>query len=273
MIHSPKSWETWEKVKPTITSYRPKQLEPNSNYCCIQYINCNHTSPVCCYPWLEPIYNCCIEKCYKQEVIDVVENEDEVLNRFLKKRSPKCPEYMRGVWWLKDNAVQERLVSLEDADWQTNRYAVKDMRYGWSRDYSCMGGVLLCCVDLVRLNSYIEVSPHDDWVVLSFVGQKLWMKPMNNEVNYSDKWWVEDERGTVGIEKDDMFRVTYSDSLKPTEESTYEYVLKRVAYLDESNTLVKTPHWETFKQRCKEKSERPFYEENSKQIIRFHMDR
>lgn len=56
----------------------------------------------------------------------------------------QCPEFLRGVWWMKDNVANENLVSLESARWEFNgTVGWKNGFVNWTTGSSLAGSVLL----------------------------------------------------------------------------------------------------------------------------------
>jgi hypothetical protein len=128
------------------------------------------------------------------------------------------------------------------------------MRMNWSHDPTLIGCFIACCVD--RLNLKMEIERQGEWIVIKYLNRVQWIKQI-----------VEDSND---IEKGDLLRLTYPKPLEPQNPS-YQYVLKRVAYLNEKKELVLTKNWDEYKKRMMlTEGEHPFYIENKRQWVKIY---
>jgi hypothetical protein len=262
MLLTKEEWLQWEKNKPTIIDYQPVQIQ-NTDSC--YGLDCGHRSPYCgyCLPVCFLPSMCC---CGKQK-INIIEEGDTLLKSMLSKESDKCPNDLRGVWWFGDNVSHERLVTLSDADWVTDRYAVKDMTQNWTNNWTSIGCFLTSCVGLLSLKMKIEISQDNEWIAIDYNLRRDWMKRVDKELLYPKDWFDMDNRGKVGVSKGDILRISYDNYLYP-KTTTYQYVLKRVAYLDDRGNVVKTAQWNEYMKRvCANTSRYPYYLENRNQVV------
>lgn len=267
MLLNPNEWKQWSENHSNPERYQPMQLTPGyySRYCC--NFDCGHRMPCL-------LSNCCISSlscCIGKQLIDL-ENEEQSdihLKNMLLNKSDKCPEYLEGVWWMRDNTAHERFVTLQDADWQTKKYAIKKMSENWTNNPTPIGFFIACCVNSLGLNMDIEVSPNDDWIAIKYVGRRNWMYRIGQDMTISD------EATDIVNPEDtplagDLLRINYPNHLV-RENPTYQYVLKKVAYLDENGVLVKTDNWNEYQKRIDtnlKHHQRPFYGENRYQLMK-----
>ena len=260
MLLTKEEWQQWENNKPKIIDYQPVQIT-NSCY----GLDCGHRSPycVCCLPLcFLPTYWCC-----NKQKINVIEEGDRLLQLLLSKESKKCPNDLKGVWWFGDNISHERLTTLSDANWITDHYGVKEMSQHWTNDWTCIGCCLTCCVGGLGLKMKIEISQDNEWIAIDYYLDRQWMKRVKQDIFYPMDWWDIENRGKVGATQGDILRLSYDNHLNP-KTTKYQYVLKRVAYLDECGNVVKTAQWnEYIKRVCAKTGSYPFYVENGVQVV------
>lgn len=265
MLLTEQEWKIWSDNSDKVTKeYAPPQLQPDClpSGCltcdCVVHKSC--WAPLCF--------------CHNSKTIDVTEVSDDFLTKMLETESEKCPEHLRGVWWMADNIVHERFLTFADADWQNENYAIKSMKTNWSHNSTCQGSVLSCLLGCLPLNMEMEVSDDKKWVVIKYAGEIGWMGLVEEEIKYGNDWWKEEFRNKVGVEKDDLYRVTYEDYLNPKSRLKYQYAMKRVAYKSKNGDLLKTASWDEYLRRCRLRREgNSFIPENPKQIVRYTISR
>ena len=267
MILPRELWKKWmtEGVDNITKTYSPPQLQPGyfPNICNrIDFIT--HNSKCCNYCPLTS----------QARLFDLTRDGDIFLNKLLENESEKCPEYLRGVWWMQDNVVNERFVTFGDADWKTDKYAIKHMKYNWTNDNTCQGKVHSCILATFPLNLEIEISNDNKWIAIRSISTKGWMGRIDEDVKYSNEWWEPQLRNTIGVSKEDLYRLTYAEFTNSKSRLKYQYGMKRVAYLDKNGTLVKTEAWNEYLRRCNLTNDKNIFKpENREQIVRFKMDR
>lgn len=167
--------------------------------------------------------------------------------------SHDLPESLRGVWWMKDNPGSETLVCFNKTTWVSDKLGFQDNRYNWCHDGSNMtgsGAAMLQACTAARFGSSktrIEVGPSGKWIN---IGGASWIYAIQRD----DKFWRPDG-SQLHTDPGDMLRVSYLETdidpsrlgclgrvRKPT--LTFQYLLKRVAYLDDGMRLVKTPAYD-----------------------------
>lgn len=266
MILTREQWRHWLDSDTYVSQiYRPPQLLPDYCPSICDRIDCiTHNSKCCNYCPLT----------FNAKLFDLTRDGDIFLNKLLENESEKCPKYLRGVWWMQDNVVNERFLTFGDADWKTDKYAIKQMRYNWSHDNTCQGKTLSCLLNTLSLTLKIEISDDNKWIAIQSISTKGWIGRIDEDIKYLNDWWEPDLRGTSGVKTDDLYRITYDEPLNRNSRLKYQYAMKLVAYKDTNGKLVKTENWNEYLRRCELKGDKNIFKpENPEQVVRFKMDR
>ena len=254
MILSDKKWKIWNNQKNKITQYDPPQLKPN-------YINDIFIDNNCVQHNSTNKFRCCYDK-----VIDVKCDADIFLNKLLENENKNCPDFLKGVWWMKDNIINERFITFSDANWNNN-YAIKYMKNNWTQDNTCQGSILSCLLGCIPLKMELEYL--DNWISIKYASTTAWMYIIDEDIKYTNDWWEPELRNTIVGQKGDLMRITYENNLDINSKIKYQYILKKVAYKNNSGNLIKTKNWGEYLSRCDlKKHKNVFKPENSQQIIR-----
>ena len=278
VVLSKQQWEKWNNsIKHFKPIYNPPQFKQkpsclfiNNFYNCISHnsnnLFCqdcisNDTSSLCLLLSQVNKYN-------------LIKDPDIFLNKMLNNRSQLCPDFLKGVWWMKDNIVNERFITFDDADWKNNRYAIKNMKYNWTNDNTCQGNILSCLLGIIPLTLIIEISDDNKWIAIKYAGQYGWIKIVQEPIKYANDWIDKALENKIVAKKGDLCRYTFSDNLNANSDIKYQYVMKRVAYRDSSGKIIKTPEWYNYIKRCNIKCDKEiFKKENPIQITRLSMNR
>jgi len=155
----------------------------------------------------------------------------------------QCPEFLRGVWWMKDNVANENLVSLESARWEFN--GTVGWKYGfvnWTTGSSWGGSLLLYLKKYAAMVLQIDTLKkkwvsfsHDDYIYILGPEDRLF-DPEGKEVPF--------------IPGEDLLRITWAEG-DPKKGVFYQYIMRRVAYKDKDGKLVKTPRYDELLERVK----------------------
>eukprot|EP00929_Paragymnodinium_shiwhaense_P023325 TRINITY_DN1462_c0_g2_i1.p1 TRINITY_DN1462_c0_g2~~TRINITY_DN1462_c0_g2_i1.p1 ORF type:complete len:353 (-),score=43.20 TRINITY_DN1462_c0_g2_i1:487-1506(-) len=233
-------WEVFEskaKAHPP-TLYSTPQKPDNCCISCLLWAQ-RQTCGTCCR-------SCCMRcgrSCLPLQRFKVTD-PDEVFNQMLSVTHPRCPESLKGIWWLEDNVGSEGLVTFQDADWQTESIALKLNTYNWTYDSNGLGGIWL------TINAWLfggrhqfEFSPSGDWINIHIrFGNShfIYVLKEGDVLKRPDGSLVDFTPG------EDLLRVSYS-SFDPETAVMYQYLVRRVAYLDSDGRLVKTKAYERLK--------------------------
>jgi hypothetical protein len=246
------AWAKWEaEAKPPAT-YAPPQMEPGYLVCsCINWWNQRSPlfapNPPCCPVGCSNCaYTCCVGD---HEYASILEPDAWMAKMLSTGTSPNCPERMKGIWWMHDNiAAHEHLLTFHDAEWATEKLALKTLAHNWSRGPTCFGAVLFTFVKLNGNTLRIEISPGDKWITIGgSSGDPTWIY-----MHQEGEEFPMPDGSILKPEKDDMMRISTVDDAIPNSKTTYQYRLRRIAYLDDAGNLVKTPAYEEIRKAASE---------------------
>jgi len=228
------NWEKWEADAKPPDKYDPPQFAtgylPKSSCTCWNWWQQRSRVWCCCA--------CCVYKCCVKNVEYLpFEQPDEWMVKMLSTGvSPKCPKRLQGIFWLQDNiAAHEHLVTFHDADWATERLGLKDISYNWTRGPTAFGAFLACFVQSKGYKMRLEVSPNEKWLSFCGSGEPQWMYMPSPGEQYTTP-----DGKTIVPDPEELMRVSFKDSSDYTSEVTYQYRVRKIAYLSEDGTLVKT---------------------------------
>mmetsp|Transcript_11401 Transcript_11401/g.12774 ORF Transcript_11401/g.12774 Transcript_11401/m.12774 type:complete len:295 (-) Transcript_11401:191-1075(-) len=160
--------------------------------------------------------------------------------KMLQNQNPTCPELLKGIWWLQDNVAAEGLLTFQDGQWFTPQVMVKSAKYNWTVDAYNWWGLILSANFWIRGGIHqFEVSPNSNWI--------------NIKVQTSGSDWIyviqpgdvfRRPDGTVlqVIPGEDLMRISY-ETMDTNSPITYQYLVRRVAFLDAGGNLVKTQRY------------------------------
>jgi len=166
---------------------------------------------------------------------------------------PNCPDEWKGIYWLCDNtAPHEFLVTLQDAEWEDRDSegcikARKKYWHAWTTGTTAFGTGALVGAKLFKTNLDFRISPNGKWTQLGGTDSTGWIYRPGPE----DTFKLPDG-GTLNLEADELMRLNFN-KLVPVltdENITYQYRVRRVAYLD-GGSLVKTKAWDEFLELAK----------------------
>jgi len=223
------------------TVYNPPQLElDGTSFWPCGFCNIfTQFSDVCA----RPVFPCCCVRCvgclcasYTGDAVNIAD-ADAWLTRMLNSgANPNCPEHLRGVWWMSDNQGNaETVVTLQHADWEPDGMrAILRIDLNWARTATCCGQFNNVSVGMRKPVFHVETSPDGEWMKLEHY--LIYVPAARRGFTWPDGSNVEMEPG-------DMMRVDFKVREDPTSGVGYQYIVRRVAYLDEQGALVKTPNW------------------------------
>eukprot|EP00929_Paragymnodinium_shiwhaense_P014410 TRINITY_DN122319_c0_g1_i1.p1 TRINITY_DN122319_c0_g1~~TRINITY_DN122319_c0_g1_i1.p1 ORF type:complete len:361 (+),score=51.88 TRINITY_DN122319_c0_g1_i1:39-1085(+) len=241
-VYAPVSSADWEdferKVTPPVP-YAPPQL---NNCCCLSVAYCMMRFP-CCGCVQTCTQRCCCSTWKLQKL--AISDPDELFMQMLSVKNPACPEYLKGIWWMEDDVAPEGLLTFQDAEWFADGPFVKDGWHGWSYASNSIGGLGLIGLNwLSNPRTQFEPAPGGRWIGIRFSDRK----PFNFIYVLNDGDVLRRPDGSLVdfTPGEDLLRQTFS-SFDPQTPVLYQYLVRRVAYLDADGSLVKTKHYEKLK--------------------------
>jgi len=142
---------------------------------------------------------------------------------------------------MQDNVAAEGVIALADGEWYTKDFMVKSSKYNWTVDANNVWGNILTVNFWVRGGVHqFEVSPNGKWIHIAVVsgrGNFIYVLQPGDVLKRPDGTDVDFTPG------EDMLRVSYSE-FTPGAPVTYQYLVRRIAYLDQGGKLVKTRRFE-----------------------------
>lgn len=242
-------WAKWEGEAASPEMYDPPQMKtgyiPNRLCICCNWwhqrspLCASPTFPCCCATFM---YRCCVRDV---EYLSLVDPDDWMVRMLSTGTSPKCPDRFMGIFWLQDNiAAHEHLVTFHDADWATEKLALKNLSHNWTRGPTAFGAGLFCFVQTNGNRLRIELSPSGSWMILGgSSGNPTWIYIPSPEQAFKRH-----DGGQLVPDVDELQRVSFKDDANPNSGVSYQYRLRRIAYLDDAGSLVKTNPYEELKQ-------------------------
>lgn len=232
----------WSSLVPPLV-YDPPQLKKKWQPCCLGDINwMTRDSPVlhsfpCCLG--QCIGACVLKPCCNKE-LKKISRPDEWFFKLMEAAKPGCPDFLKGIWWMKDNNVPEELMTFEDATFSPgpeigettiNMIMYKNWSYGSSNAF---GSILALMEAAQRLKATWIV--HGQWIYLGETSF-IYRLEEGDDLRRPD--------GTIPVYTPgvDMLRITYSGKTlqdMDTSKPFFQYLVRRVAYMDEAGRLQKT---------------------------------
>mmetsp|Transcript_42008 Transcript_42008/g.110883 ORF Transcript_42008/g.110883 Transcript_42008/m.110883 type:complete len:357 (-) Transcript_42008:131-1201(-) len=255
----PAKFPGWDVIESSFTPpqiYDPPQLRPGYIKCsCINYLA--HRSPLGARPGCPC---CCVPCAYCWQpggyYVDLLEPDEWFTKMLSTGTSPNFPsELLKGIYWMDGNLSGEVLTTFHDANWTTPSVGLKLWWFNWVTDYNLIGCFMktLSASTCFSLTNRIEVSPNKKWVMLSFGTAPRKADGANTCWMYvpqkGDKFKRLD--GTeLQWELGDLMRINHESPYSADAEVNYQYMARRVAYLDEDGKLVKTQAYEELRRQA-----------------------
>merc|ERR1719222_343461 len=135
-------WSTFEDGKPPPgdlpLTYEPPQWKHQGKFTPYRLFEsrlnlCGKRSPLfasfpCCFA--DCIAKCCIPN---SEYVSTADPDAWMTKMLSTGTSPKCPEMMKGIFWLCDNDMaHEVLMCFHDCDWATDKVALKTYHHNYA---------------------------------------------------------------------------------------------------------------------------------------------
>eukprot|EP00401_Gymnodinium_catenatum_P017597 CAMPEP_0117538532 /NCGR_PEP_ID=MMETSP0784-20121206/42526_1 /TAXON_ID=39447 /ORGANISM="" /LENGTH=280 /DNA_ID=CAMNT_0005335147 /DNA_START=112 /DNA_END=954 /DNA_ORIENTATION=- len=224
----------WDKIPELPTIYDPPQFSPIF----IGLINPLARCSFCC---ISPVArSICCGSCCSVDLVHI-SNPDDWFKKMLQSRKPECPPSLQGLWWMKDNAAAEGLLTFQDAIWESESQFVKYPAWNWTVDANNVWGLCLTAQfnTLCGMPHRVQMSPDGKWIKIDLLPQP----------SCNTNWIYVIQEGDVftrpdGIRLDvtpgeDLMRLTYLCG-----KLQYQYIVRRVATLSSDGELVKTKAYE-----------------------------
>jgi len=231
---APYDWEKYEKLLDEYCipkTYKPAMMAFGSRY----GVNLSAKSNWCLgVPW-------CLFKYAEsqrkpgQAIYSKISQGEPIFEELLKSPvNPNCPDDYLGVWWQRDGSEVETMITFHDADWVSKQEASKEEVYGWTFTPNWIGYV----VTAGRMSNFlpISVSPSGKWC---FLGTSQFMYTIQPGDSFTDP-----DTGTKVdyIKPGDKMRVQLADQDDPSKGFTWQYLVQKVAYKDETTGKVVLTH-------------------------------
>lgn len=202
--------------------------------------------PCCVAEGIQTYTWCHLEKGHQLHHMKISEPDDWFLRMMEPpegREGQPCPEFMRGVFWMRDNVANENLLSFESGNWDFDgKVCWKNALINWTTGSSWWGSALLYLKRFVKIaiqvdtinQKWMSFSP-DDWIYILDSEDTL-MDPQGNPVTF--------------IPGEDLLRITWNQG-DPGQGMYYQYLLRRVAKKDDDGKLVKTATYDELLERVK----------------------
>ena len=241
----------WNKFEadaiPLAQLYNPPQLVSSCSGFGARLSMCinslfTHRAPICA----KPVIPCCCAKAVQSRIADLatvkLSDPDDWFVKMLSVEHPNTPEFLKGLFWMEDNYAPEVLLTFQDMDWVSGKQGYFMPKYSWTNDPSCIGTVCLC-------NNFngspasawpFSVSPNDRWINID--PQWIYRPTEGEKITRPDGSVVEMAEG-------DMIRMGFRNNSDPTSGVTYQYLVRRVAYM-QNGKLIKTKNYDELRRRA-----------------------
>eukprot|EP00929_Paragymnodinium_shiwhaense_P117208 TRINITY_DN8751_c0_g1_i1.p1 TRINITY_DN8751_c0_g1~~TRINITY_DN8751_c0_g1_i1.p1 ORF type:complete len:356 (-),score=64.40 TRINITY_DN8751_c0_g1_i1:535-1602(-) len=233
-------WEDFESKVKIPTVYAPPQKNSSWQN---SLLYCLLRSPCCCCQGSMQRHLCGISRVETLKVTD----PDEAFKRMLAVSNPNCPEHLQGIWWLEDNVAPEGLVLFQDSEWFQEGVFVKDGKYNWTYDGNDLAGLIESTNNWkVVSRVQFETSPNGRWMAINWRADQprghafIYRLQEGDVLRRPDGSLVDFAPGI------DMVRQSY-ETFDPSTPMIYQYLVRRVAHLDDDGNLVKTKYYDKVK--------------------------
>jgi len=233
-------WKKFEEAAlPYTKIYDPPQLKGAGQYAASFTDCCTHRSKVCslsCAPWFQ-------KRVHNLEY-GLLSEPDAWFSRMLENENPNMPQFMKGMYWMEDNLAPEVVLTFQSMDWRPGGMQGYIMpRYNWTNDTSCWGTCCLVmnCTGTPNVAWPFTFSPDRKFININ--PQWIYVMQPGDQIHRPDGTPVEFEPG-------DMMRMAFHDNADPSSGLAYQYLVRRVAYMDDNGKLIKTKAYEELKRRA-----------------------
>jgi len=169
---------------------------------------------------------------------------DDWFTKMLSTRSsPECPQSLQGIWWMQDNSAAEGLLTFHDAIWESESQFTKHPARNWTVDANNCWGISLTAQFNIPpgMPHRFQISPDGKWINIALVS--------TTPSSQDSHWIYVIQEGDTFTRPDgtqieitpgqDMMRLSYVGG-----SIFYQYLVRRVAYLNSDGALVKTKAYE-----------------------------
>mmetsp|Transcript_80045 Transcript_80045/g.152190 ORF Transcript_80045/g.152190 Transcript_80045/m.152190 type:complete len:353 (-) Transcript_80045:68-1126(-) len=202
----------------------------------------------CCIPLCN---SCCLYPWGSRKTVQFSDPDEWFTQMLQSPSNGVCPDFLKGIWWMQDNPGSETCATFHQGDWKNPRLCFQDTRRNYLHDATNVGGWSGAAYQQTKYMTRLEVSPDGKWVN---IGGQSWMyiiQPGDSFV-YAD--------GTPFVTgPGDIMRLSYLDQpmdpkFKDGKGHTlmFQYMVRRIAYLDASGALVKTAAYDELLERVQQ---------------------
>ncbi|KAG8457536.1 hypothetical protein KFE25_004172 [Diacronema lutheri] len=224
--------------------YDPPQRKASfANQVMLCYVT-GHRNPLCVR------FPCCVAQVLRSGFCNPgveyfsLTDPDTALERMLSNTAhPNCPAEQKAVFWMEDNIAGEVLITVQDAEWSADgTVGTKTNRLNWTRDPTCFASLLgspLYFRAVGPAEVTLRYSPDRKWIMIH--GAKtFWMRVLQAD----DTLTTPDGAPLSGVEPGDFMRITWKDPTDPSSGLAYQYLWKKIAWLDGAGRLVKSKRYD-----------------------------
>jgi hypothetical protein len=153
---------------------------------------------------------------------------------------PLCPEELRGVFWQRDSSDAETMLTFQEAHWEhintDGHFGLKPQIYNWT--FVPIWWSAKFNSSRANLKLPINASPSGKW--LNFGGGQY-----AYHVQPGDEFFSEEGARIDYIRPGDWMRIDWVDEADPSKGVSWQYLVQRVAFLNDEGELVTTEHYDT----------------------------
>lgn len=244
----------WEKEAVPPSMYDPPQLRPGYMLKYVYFCNWwQQRSPLCAslYSPCCPCLASCLRKCFvpSAETLKFDQPDEWMMKMLTTGTSPNCPEEWKGIYWLCDNiAPHEHILTFQDGDWRSDKFMQKIYSNNFTTGTTAFGTGGLIGAKLFDVILGIQISPNNKWINM---GRDELGSGWIYRVGPEDKFLLPDG-GELPYEDGLMMRISVNSTAPVMENAnvTYQYIVRKIAYLDGDGKLVKTPAYDELRERA-----------------------
>lgn len=241
------NWVKWHELvkdsKLPYMTFDPPQKKVSFSKSCR---NCYFFPP---RSWIGKAPPCCFADCLQYQYGPYshlqISDADAWLGKMLERDAYYCPDFLRGVWWMRDNVANETMLTFQDAAWrQDGRVGMKDAGTNWTTGTS-MFGSLLAAVKRFPVTFEIEPGENPKWMGLRNGDDWIYLlgEEDKGKLLYPDGSPVDFIPGL------DLLRVSVPNG-DPYGGVFYQYLVRCIAFKDCDGNIVKTQYYDEIKERA-----------------------
>lgn len=249
-----KKWE----VDAKLPDYDPPQIKPKwlTTCHCINWYG--KRSPW--FPCFNKVCLCCL--CSEQILLT---DEKTWVPQMLKSIHPRCPNELKGIYWLRDHIQALTLLTFHDCDWSNPQKTRRNLNSNWVKANTTWG-VLSTVQSKIGSCFYMDVefAPSGNWIYVTFYNLKVyWMYLFTKNTVLTRK----SDGKKIQVYKGDLMRINFEKWNDPSSKVLYMYLLQRIIVPSSNGTYSKTKTYNEFISQVNKKYIEPYFQSTS--IIKY----